>query len=77
MPPLLVEARVRERRERLRLRRMATVLERVCAEAGRAGQSHLEFLDQRLEAEQLAREERAAGAGHERPQGQHPADRRG
>jgi DNA replication protein DnaC len=59
MPPLLVEARVRERLERLRLRRMATVLDRVCAEAGRAGQSHLEFLDQLLDAEQLAREERA------------------
>jgi len=59
MPPLLVEARVRDRLERLRLRRMAAVLERVCEEAGRTSASHLDFLDRLLEAEQLAREERA------------------
>ena len=51
MPPLLVEARVRERLERLRLRQMATVLDRVCTDAGRTQQSHLEFLDQLLEGE--------------------------
>jgi DNA replication protein DnaC len=56
--PQLVEARVREGLERLRLRRMAEVLDRVCEEAGRAGLSHLEVLDQLLEAEQAARYER-------------------
>jgi DNA replication protein DnaC len=58
MPPALVEARVREGLERLKLRRMAEGLDGVCQAASRADQSYLEVLDQLLEAEQVAREER-------------------
>ncbi len=56
--PALVEARVRERLERLRLRGMATSLERLCAQAGTAQCSYLDFLDQLLDVELLGREDR-------------------
>lgn len=58
MASVLVEARVHEGLERLRLRQMATVLESVCQQANTASRSYLEFLDRLLEAEQSAREER-------------------
>lgn len=58
MPPSLIEAQVRDRLERLRLRHMATVLERICAEASAGGQSYLDFRDRLLEAELGVREER-------------------
>lgn len=58
MPPALIEAQVRDRLERLRLRHMATVLDRVCAEASTGERSYLDFLDRLLEAELAVREER-------------------
>jgi DNA replication protein DnaC len=58
MPPILIEAQVRERLERLRLRHMARALERVCAEASTADRSYLDFLNRLLEGELVAREER-------------------
>lgn len=54
----LVEERVRAGLERLRLGRMAEVLDAVCEEASRAEVSYLDFLDRLLEAEQAARYER-------------------
>ncbi|MBI2761372.1 MAG: ATP-binding protein [Chloroflexi bacterium] len=62
MPPLLLEAQVRDRLERLRLRQMATVLDRVCAEASTADRGYLDFLDRLLEAELGVREERGVEA---------------
>lgn len=58
MPLAVVEERVRTNLERLRLRRIGEVLERVCEEAGQKQPSYLEFLDELLGAEQLARDER-------------------
>jgi DNA replication protein DnaC len=58
VPSAVVEERVRDGLERLRLRRIAEVLERVCAEAGSTQPSYLEFLDELLQAEHLARDER-------------------
>jgi DNA replication protein DnaC len=58
LPPLLVEERVRLELERLRLTRMAEVLDRVCEEASRGEVSYLDFLDQLLQEEQGARFER-------------------
>ena len=58
MQPVLVEERVRQGLERLRLMQMAQVLERVCDEASREETSYLAFLDRLLEAEQNARWER-------------------
>jgi DNA replication protein DnaC len=55
---VLVEERVRLGLERLRLRRMGEVLDRVCEEASQENTSYLEFLDRLLEAEQQARYER-------------------
>ena len=54
----LVEERVRLGLERLRLRRMAEVLDGVCERASRDELSYLDFLDQLLEEEQRARYER-------------------
>jgi DNA replication protein DnaC len=58
VPPALVEERVRLGLERLRLQRMAEVLNPVCEEASRESVSYLDFLDQLLQAEQTARFER-------------------
>jgi DNA replication protein DnaC len=58
MPPALREAQVRERLEHLRLRQCAVVLERVCAEASQASASYLDFLDQLLAEEEVARTQR-------------------
>lgn len=58
MQPALVEQRVRLGLERLRLGRMAEVLDPVCEEASRENVSYLDFLDQLLQAEQTARFER-------------------
>jgi DNA replication protein DnaC len=58
VPPALVEERVRLGLERLRLGRMAEVLNPVCEEASRESVSYLDFLDQLLAAEQTARFER-------------------
>ena len=58
MPSLLVEERVRLELERLRLTRMAEVLDRVCEEASRGESCYLDFLDQLLQEEQGARYER-------------------
>ena len=58
MVPMLVEERVRESLERLRLQRMAEVVGRVCEEASRESVSYLEFLDQLLQAEQGARHDK-------------------
>lgn len=58
MPPALVEERVRLGLERLRLRRIGEVLDRVCQEASTEEISYLEFLDRLVEAEQTARYER-------------------
>lgn len=58
MQPALVEERVRLGLERLRLKRMAEVLGRVCEDVSRENSSYLDFLDQLLEAEQTARYER-------------------
>lgn len=55
MPQGLAEARVRERLEGLRLRQVAAVLERVCAEASRENVSYLDFLDRLLDEEHAAR----------------------
>jgi DNA replication protein DnaC len=54
----LIEERVRLGLERLRLRRMGEVLERVSEEASKESLSYLAFLDQLLEEEQRARWER-------------------
>lgn len=54
----LVEDRVRLSLERLRLPRIAEVLERVCQEATRGEVSYLEFLDELLSEETRARYER-------------------
>ena len=56
--PALVEERVRERLERLRLRGMARALERLCEEAGKEQPSYLDFLDHLLEVEVLGRDDR-------------------
>ncbi len=56
--PLLVEERVRQGLDRLRLVRTAEVLDRVCQEATEEHKSFLEFLDQLLQEEQTARYER-------------------
>jgi len=45
VPAGLVEERVRAGLERLRLGRIAEVLDAACEEAGRAEVSYLEFLD--------------------------------
>ena len=58
MASLVVDERVREGLERLRLRQMAAVLDRVSEEASRGQRSYLEFLDELLQAEQSARDER-------------------
>ncbi len=58
MAPILVEERVRESLERLRLGRMAEVVGRVCEEASRESLSYLDFLDQLLQAEQRARHDK-------------------
>lgn len=58
MQPMLIEERVRQGLDKLRLLSMAQVLERVCEEASREETSYLEFLDRLLEAEQNARWER-------------------
>lgn len=58
MASVVVEERVRAGLEKLRLRRMAAVLSRVCEEASRDERSYLDFLDALLQAEQLARDER-------------------
>jgi len=58
MPASLIEERVRQELERLRLRQMAQVLSRVSEEASREAASYLDFLDQLLQAEQAARYER-------------------
>jgi len=58
VPPVLVEERVRLGLERLRLQRMAEVLQRVCEEASREHLSYLDFLDQLLQEEQNARDAR-------------------
>lgn len=54
----LVEERVRLSLERLRLHRMAEVLDGVCERASRSELSYLDFLDQLLEEEQTARYQR-------------------
>ena len=54
----LLEERVRLALDRLRLRQMATDLDRLCAEASQRNSSFLEFLDRLLEAEQTARADR-------------------
>jgi DNA replication protein DnaC len=54
----LVEDRVRLALERLRLPRIAEVLDRVCQEATRGEVSYLEFLDELLSEETRARYER-------------------
>jgi DNA replication protein len=56
--PLLVEERVRANLDRLRLVRVAEVLERVCQEATEENKSYVEFLDELLNEEQTARYER-------------------
>jgi DNA replication protein DnaC len=56
--PVLVEARVRQGLEELRLRRMAEALSRVCEEASREQRSYLEVLDELLAIEQRGRYER-------------------
>jgi len=56
--PALVEARVRQGLETLRLRRMADALGRVCEAASKAGRSYLEVLDELIEVEQSGRYER-------------------
>lgn len=53
--PVVVEARVRDRLEQLRLRRMAAVLDRVLEEASRQQLSYLDLLDQLLDTEQAER----------------------
>lgn len=58
MQPVLVEARVRQGLEELRLRRMAEALSRVCEEASREQRSYLEVLDELLAIEQRGRYER-------------------
>lgn len=58
MQPGLVEERVRLGLKRLRLKRMAEVLEGVCERASRDELSYLDFLDQLLDEEQSARYER-------------------
>ena len=58
MQPVLVEERVRAGLDRLRLPRMAEVLERMCQEATRQNRSYMEFLDELLSEEQRARYER-------------------
>lgn len=58
MQPALIEERVRQRLERLKLMRMVQVLDRVCEEASREESSYLDFLDRLLEAEHNARYER-------------------
>jgi DNA replication protein DnaC len=58
MQPVLVEARVREGFERLKLRGMVDALNRVCEEASRSQASYLDVLDRLLEAEQSGRYER-------------------
>lgn len=58
MAPLLVESRVRDRLEQLRLRGMAQALERLCTEASAAQCSYLDFLDHLLDVEVLGREDR-------------------
>jgi DNA replication protein DnaC len=58
VPPALVEERVRQGLERLRLLRMAEVLNAVSEEASRQNASYIDFLDQLLQAEQSARYER-------------------
>lgn len=58
MPPTLVEERVRQGLERLRLLRMGEVLNAVCEEASRESASYIDFLDQLLQAEQTARYQR-------------------
>ena len=58
MQPALVEERVRQGLERLRLLGMVQVVGRVCQEASRDSVSYLEFLDRLLEAEQSVRYER-------------------
>lgn len=57
MPPV-VEERVRARLEQLRLRQVATVLDRICADAGRESSSYLDFLDRLLDEEHSARSTR-------------------
>jgi len=56
--PALIEERVRQGLERLRLLRMAQGLDRVCEEGSREEVSYLDFLDRLLQAEQDARYER-------------------
>jgi DNA replication protein DnaC len=56
--PLLVEERVRAGLDRLRLVRVAEVLDRVCQEATRENRSYMEFLDELLAEETSARYER-------------------
>ncbi len=56
--PVLVEERVRAGLDRLRLVRIAEVLDRVCQEATRENRSYLEFLDELLGEEQSSRYER-------------------
>jgi DNA replication protein DnaC len=58
MPLSLLEARVREGLEALRLRRMDEALDRICADAARTACSYLEFLDQLVTLEQAGRFER-------------------
>lgn len=58
MPPLLVEERVRQGLERLRLLRMMEVLNTISEQASRESASYIAFLDQLLQAEQSARYER-------------------
>jgi DNA replication protein DnaC len=60
--PALVEERVRERLERLRLRGMATALDRLCEQAGTAQCSYLDFLDQLLDVELQGRDDRTVEA---------------
>jgi DNA replication protein DnaC len=55
MPHAVLEERVRERLEQLRLRQVAVALDRVCEEAGRASVSYLDFLDRLLDEEHSAR----------------------
>jgi len=55
MPLAVLDERVRERLEQLRLRQCVSALDRVCAEATRASVSYLDFLDRLLEEEQAAR----------------------
>jgi DNA replication protein DnaC len=58
MAASLVEERVRLSLERLRLGHIAEVLDRVCQEATRGEVSYLEFLDELLQEETRARDER-------------------